>query len=62
VQFCVIILFQDWSMKKVFGRMVSSTCSLATTSSVYVDISSNEVGYVVLTHIVYHELITVILY
>jgi len=49
-------------MKKVFGRMVSSTCSLATTSSVYVDISSNEVGYVVLTHIVYHELITVILY
>jgi len=32
-------------LKKVFGRMVSSTCPLATTSSVYVDVSSNEVCY-----------------
>jgi len=49
------MLFADWSLKKVFGRMVSSTCSLATTSSVYVDVSSNEVCYFAyVSHIFVH--------
>jgi len=34
----------DWSFKKLFGRAIKSACPLATTSKVYVDISSNKSG------------------
>jgi len=40
----IVLMFEDWSLKKLFGRMISSMCPLATTSSVYVDVSANEVG------------------
>ena len=33
----------DWSFKKLFGRSIKSACPLATTSKVYVDVSSNKV-------------------
>lgn len=32
----------DWSFKKLFGRSIKSACPLATTSRIYVDISSNK--------------------
>ncbi|KAJ7384981.1 hypothetical protein OS493_018670 [Desmophyllum pertusum] len=34
----------DWSFKRLFGRPIKSACPLATTSKVYVDISSNKSG------------------
>ena len=36
-------LLLDWSFKKLFGRSIKLACPLATTSKVYVDISSNKV-------------------
>lgn len=31
----------DWTMKRLFGRMVTTSCPLATVSSIYVDVASN---------------------
>lgn len=33
----------DWSFKKNFERMLSSSCPLATTSIIFVDIITNKV-------------------
>lgn len=35
---------QDWSFVKLFGSVLHGTCPLASTSKVYVDISSNKTG------------------
>lgn len=35
---------QDWSIRKLFGVGVGSGCPLASSSRIYVDISSNETG------------------
>ncbi|XP_074644779.1 GPI-anchor transamidase component PIGT-like isoform X2 [Tubulanus polymorphus] len=32
----------DWSFKKLFGRMLASTCPLAKTSYIYVDATNNQ--------------------
>jgi len=33
----------DWTMKKMFGRMLTTSCPLATTSAIYVDAGPNMV-------------------
>lgn len=38
-----LFCFLDWSFKKLFGRSIKSACPLASTSRIYVDISSNKV-------------------
>lgn len=35
---------QDWSIRKFFGSGVRESCPLATTSNIYVDLSTNETG------------------
>ncbi len=35
----------DWSFKKLFGRNLATSCPLASTSKIYVDISSNKVQH-----------------
>ncbi|GLH16315.1 Uncharacterized protein GBIM_20616 [Gryllus bimaculatus] len=35
---------QDWSLRKLFGLGLSGPCPLATSSFIYVDVTSNETG------------------
>ncbi|XP_002736149.2 GPI-anchor transamidase component PIGT-like [Saccoglossus kowalevskii] len=38
---------QDWSLKKLFGRGARGACPMASTSNIYVDISSNKTSNLV---------------
>ena len=42
----VDLIIADWSFKKLFGRQLGTSCPLATTSKVYVDITSNKVNII----------------
>ena len=47
----------DWSLRKLFGRSIKSTCPLASTSKVYLDISNNKVllGFLHVNHSCIHR-------
>lgn len=44
--------FLDWSLRKLFGHSLRSTCPLAKTSKIYVDVTGNNVIIYIL-HISY---------
>ena len=36
--------FVDWSLRKLFGHPLKSSCPLAATSHVFIDVTENDVG------------------